>query len=176
MKINLQEKTLNNTLLIVKSLNEQSKAQAEFKPSEKDWSILECAEHIFLVNKNVSKIIATPPPTEKSENIKTELFSEQKLNILLVSNRAFKVAAPDYVIPNGHFMNVSDAVQNINSIIDKIIFFLNTNDIELEAQLIKHPLLDVMTKVDWIHFMLVHTNRHMLQIEELKANINFPVC
>ena len=170
----LQKKIQDNTLLLINSINAQSPAQAEFKPAENVWSILECAEHIFLVARSVSKIITAPPPIEKTENNKTELFSEQKLNILLVSNRTFKVPAPDYVSPKGDFVSIPGAVQNINSIIEKIIQHINSSDIEKDTQLIKHPLLDVMTKIDWIHFMIAHTNRHLLQIDELKAHPDFP--
>ena len=168
MKTNLQEKIKANTLEFLNSFNTLSQASVEFKPSEKAWSVLECAEHVFLIDEAVSKIIATPSSTEKTENTKTELFGEQKLNMLLVTNRAFKVPAPDYVTPKGRFVSVADVVKNINMVIDKIIDHINTNEIEHETQLIKHPMLGMMTKIDWIHFMIAHTNRHILQIEEVK--------
>ena len=129
---------------------------------------MECVEHIFLIDKAVSKVIATPLQTEQTENTKTELFGEQKLNILLVSNRFYKVPAPEYVLPKGIFKSNADAIQNVNSIIEKIIQHINANTIELETQTIKHPILGLMTKLDWIHFMIAHTNRHILQLEEIK--------
>jgi hypothetical protein len=172
--MSLQEKIQTNTLELLKSFNSLSHDEIKFKPSEKIWSVLECVEHIFLIAEAVSKVISTPEGAVKNENDKTELFGEQKLNILLVSNRAFKVPAPDYVSPKGRFVKSEDAVQNINSVMGKIILHIDSHTIDVETHTIKHPVLGEMTKVDWIHFMIAHTNRHILQIEELKKNSGFP--
>ena len=166
--MNLQEKIQNNKEELLRSFSSLLKAELAFKPSEKNWSILECVEHIFLIKEAVLKVISTPAPIEKTENTKTELFGEQKLNMLLITNRAFKVPAPDFVCPQGRFSHSTDAVQHINIVIDKIIQHINTNAIEKETHTLKHPVLGPMTKTDWIHFMIAHTNRHILQMEELK--------
>jgi|ERR1019366_9112855 uncharacterized damage-inducible protein DinB len=164
----LQEKIQDNTLVLFNSFNNLSQADVELKPSENVWSILEVLEHIFLINNAVLKVLTTLPPAEKTENMLSELFGEQKINKLLVINRSFKVAAPDFSNPKGSFKTTTDAKQNINSINDKIVNHINTNKIEQETHTIKHPILGEMTKVDWIHFMVSHTNRHILQIEEVK--------
>ncbi len=140
----------------------------ELKPSEKDWSVLEIVEHVFLINKAVYKVLTTPPPAERMENTLSELLGEQKINKLLVINRSHKVAAPDFSKPTGHFTNITDANQNIQSITDKIVGHINSNKIEEESHTIKHPMLGEMTKVDWVHFMISHTDRHILQVEEVK--------
>ena len=61
-----------------------------------------------------------------------------------------------------------------STLIDKIVGHINSNTIEQETITLKHPILGEMTKVDWIHFMIAHTNRHLVQIEEVKtvAKIN----
>jgi len=167
----LQEKLQNNTIALFNVLNSLSQVQVEFKSSATSWSILECLEHLYLVDIAVSKSITTPV-AEKTENDKTELFGEGKLNHLLVNKRdALKVPAPDFVKPSGRFKNIEGAKQHINAIIDKIILYLDANPIEKETQTIKHHRLGEMTKVDWIHFLISHTNRHILQIEEVKKLI-----
>ncbi|MCE9538358.1 MAG: DinB family protein [Bacteroidetes bacterium] len=167
----LLEKIQNNAEELLKSFHTLNQASLVFKPSEKAWSVLECVEHIFLINEAVLKVISTPAPIEKTENSKTELFGEQKLNMLLIANRAFKVPAPDFVCPKGSFPDSKAATQSINIIIDKIIQHITNNGIEQETHTIKHPVLGAMTKTDWIHFMIAHTNRHILQIEELQKTI-----
>lgn len=169
--MSLQEKIQNNTTELLKSFNALNQAELVFKPSEKAWSVLECVEHIFLISEAVLKVISTPAPVEKTENSKTELFGEEKLNMLLITNRAFKVPAPDFVSPKGRFADSKDATQSINITIEKIIQHINTNVIEQETQTLKHPVLGAMTKTDWIHFMIAHTNRHILQIEGLQKTI-----
>lgn len=172
--MDLQEKIKTNTSGLFNSFNKLNQAELEFKPSENVWSILESVEHIFLIAEAVYKVISTLPGATTSDNDKYELFGEQKLNKLLITNRAFKVPAPEYVSPKGRFLNSTDAIHHIAIIIDKIIHHINSNTIDLETNTIKHPVLGAMTKVDWVHFMIAHTNRHVLQIEELKTLGDFP--
>ncbi len=166
--MSLQEKIHANTLYLLKSFHTLSQEEVELKSSKDSWSILEILEHIFLINKAVLKVLATPPPTEKTENTLNELVGEQKINKLLIINRSFKVTAPDFSNPKSNFTTTTDASEKINSIIDKIVNHIDINKIEEETHTIKHPMLGEMTKVDWIHFMIAHTNRHILQIGEVK--------
>ena len=165
----LQDKIQANTIELHKSYTNLNDTDVKFKQSEDIWSVLEGLEHVFLINKAVYKVLTTPTLLEAIENKKTELFGEQKINKLLVINRSSKVGAPDFSKPTGSFKSIDVAKQNLNGINDKIINHINTNKIEEETITIKHPMLGEMTKVDWVHFMIAHTNRHILQIEEAKS-------
>jgi len=166
----LSEKLQANTIALFNTIDSLAQAEVEFKSSPDSWSILECVEHIFLVDKAVYKSIFTPAP-ETVENDKTELFGEGKLNHLLVTKRDFKVVAPVPVTPTNRFKTIEEAKQNINAIIDQIIDHISTHKIEEETHTIKHIRLGEMTKVDWIHFLISHTNRHILQIEAIKKSV-----
>jgi uncharacterized damage-inducible protein DinB len=166
--MSLQAKIQDNKIQLLNSFLNLNKEEIEFKPAENVWSVLEVLEHIFMINKAVLKVIVTPA-LEKSNNTSYELFGESKLNHLIVTKRANKVPAPEFSNPTGLFTTITDAEQNLNSLIDKIVDYINEINIEQETITLKHPILGDMTKVDWIHFMIAHTNRHLLQIEELKA-------
>ncbi|MGQ0827682.1 MAG: DinB family protein [Bacteroidota bacterium] len=164
----LQEKLLANTISLFNSFDTLSQIQVEFKPSVTSWNILECLEHLYLVDVSISKNITTLSQ-EQTANDKAELFGEGKLNHLLVNKRdALKIPAPDFVTPSARFKTIEEAKQHITAIVDNIILYLDANPIEKETQTIKHHRLGEMTKMDWIHFLISHTNRHILQIEEVK--------
>jgi uncharacterized damage-inducible protein DinB len=166
--MNLQEKLKINTFDLFNALNLLTQTQATFKPAESVWSILECLEHIFLVNQSITKNV-TSSSTENHLNDKTELFGEEKLHHILVNKRdALKVPAPPTVLPNAQFSTIEEAKKSIQEIIDQLILHISSTNISEETQTIKHPRLGEMTKVDWIHFLISHTKRHILQIEELK--------
>jgi hypothetical protein len=163
----LQDKIQANTTELHKTYSDLSATDVVFKQSEDTWSILEGLEHIFLINKAVYKVLTTPAKVIESAPV--ELFGEQKINKLLVINRGFKVGAPDFYKPTGSFISIDTAKQNLNGINNRILNHINTYKIEEETITIKHPMLGEMTKVDWVHFMIAHTNRHILQIEEIKS-------
>lgn len=147
-----------------------SDAQLLFKPSEKSWSVMECLEHLMLINLRVEKIIITIAPSESIENTKSELFSAEKLNHLLVIKRdVAKVDAPDFSVPKGHFKNINEISENINTITTALVNYVSNNDIAKETHTIKHLRLGEMTKTDWLNFMIAHNKRHLIQIAEVRA-------
>ncbi|MEO6902067.1 MAG: DinB family protein [Bacteroidia bacterium] len=168
----LQNKIEINATHFLDSFLLLTEEQLHHKPSLNAWSILECAEHVYLANCSVSKIICTPSLPEKVENQSVELFGEGKLNHLLVNKRAvLKIPAPDYVVPKGIFKTGHDLKKQFNDVINNIITQLDKTDLTKDTQTIKHFRLGEMTKTDWVNFMIAHTNRHLLQIEEIKLFI-----
>ncbi len=172
--MSLTDKIKANTAALHHSYNVLNDGQLHFKSAENCWSILECLEHIYLIDKAVLGALTASSNENMPGNEKTELFGEEKLNKLLVNGRAFKVPAPDYVKPKGQFTTLSEAAQHIDTITNKVIEYIASNPVEQETQTFKHPVLGQMTRTDWIHFLVSHTQRHIHQIEDLRANSNFP--
>ncbi len=130
---------------------------------------MECVEHIFLINRAVIKGVTEPVPAERCENTKTELFGEGKLNYLLVAKRIeFKAPAPDFSVPKGRFKNGTEAIEAITTLMNQAVTFLDANDITQDTHTTVHMRLGDMTKTDWVHFLIAHTNRHIEQIEDVK--------
>ncbi len=167
--MSLSNKIQENTKALYHSYAELKEEQLLYKSAEKVWSILECLEHIYLIDKAVLAVLTATESKYKTENDQTELFGEEKIRKLLVQGRSFKVPAPDYVQPKGEFLSSTIAKQNIDAVIESITQHIASNNIEQEIYTFKHPILGPMTKTDWVHFMIAHTERHMLQIEELKG-------
>ncbi len=174
MSKNLSDKIRVNTTALHQSYNGLNETQVHFKPAENCWSVLECLEHIYLINKAVMGAMTGITAENMPDNIKTELFGEEKLDKLLVKGRAFKVPAPDFVKPKGKFVNLSEASQHIDTVANRLIEHINSYPVEQDVRTYKHPILGYMTPMDWVHFMVSHTERHIHQIEDLKANAHFP--
>lgn len=170
--MDLSTKIEQNLQALYHSYTELKEEQLHYKSAEKVWSILECLEHIYLIDKAVLAVLTTTESKYKTENGQTELFGEEKIRKLLVQGRAFKVPAPDYVQPKGEFTSNALAKQSTDAVIESITQHIATNNIEQETYTFKHPILGPMTKTDWVHFMIAHTERHILQIEELKGKVN----
>lgn len=169
--MNLSTKIEHNIKALFHSYASVSEEVLNNKSAEKVWSILECLEHIYLIDKAVLAVLTTAESKYKTDNGQTELFGEEKIKKLLVQGRSFKVPAPEYVQPKGEFSSSAIAKQRIDAVIESIKQHLVTNTIEQETYTFKHPILGPMTKTDWVHFMIAHTERHMLQIEELKGKV-----
>src|SRR5450631_554755 len=80
--------------------------QAAAKPST-GWSILECAEHVAVVEENLRRRVmeqATPTETEMSRE-------REAFFAAVAANRGRKIAAPEVALPTGRFTTLREAVE-----------------------------------------------------------------
>jgi hypothetical protein len=49
----------------------------------------------------------------------------------------------------------------------KIKAAVEPGEIAFDGQTWPHPYLGEMTKLDWLHFLIAHTDRHLAQIGEI---------
>ncbi len=164
----IQEKIKVTIDKLIDQITPLDQQELEYKPSLGSWNILECVEHIHLVNAGIVTVLQKPAP-ESNENMVSELFGEGKLNHLLVTKREAKHVAPERVSPKGIFKDREEAEKAIHKDIHVILHLLNTKDFSQETFIIHHPRLGNMTKTDWLYFLIAHTERHIFQIEEIKA-------
>jgi uncharacterized damage-inducible protein DinB len=165
----IQEKITATIDKLTALISQSDPQELAYKATPDFWSILECAEHIHLVNSGIAKLLQKPGP-ETNENMVSELFGESKMNHLLVTKRAAKQVAPESVTPKGIFKTAEEATKAIHKDIHVILHLLNTKDFSQETFIIHHPRLGNMTKTDWLYFLIAHTERHFFQIEEMKRN------
>lgn len=165
--MSLQEKIRSISYSLIDLIDSSTEEELLFKAAPDSWNILECVEHICLVNGNVARLLELPPPASY-ENKQPELYSEGKLNHLLVIKRDIKRVAPDFVTPKGVYKTAGEAKEVIYNNTEHMLDTLEHSDISEQTHTIPHHALGEMTKTDWVHFMLAHTQRHLHQIEKIK--------
>jgi hypothetical protein len=167
----LLKDTENGVLASVKGLSE---AQLKFKPAPDKWSVEECLKHIAISEKLIRGMVddglKQPANPEKRNEIKTT--DEQIIKSL--EDRSTKVKAIDPMKPeNTPFKSASEALDSFKENREKLIGYVkNTKD-----DLRNHVLTLPIGTYDCYQLILIigsHSNRHMQQIEEVKADPNFP--
>lgn len=165
--MSLSEKTKTVISALTDLIDSCSEEELHFKPTPDSWNILACAEHILLVNSTVYRFLQSPPPT-LADNKVSELHSEGKMNHILVTKRDIKRIAPEWVVPKSIFKTGEEAKQAIQKDTTGLLNILEKTDISKETHTVAHPAIGEMTKTDWMHFLISHTQRHLFQIEEIK--------
>jgi Tol biopolymer transport system component len=156
---------------VIKGLSD---AQLKFKPAEGSWSVEECLKHIAITEQMLwgmedANLKQAPTPEKRSE---VKLTDDELIK--RIEDRSTKVKTNDPFKPeNTPFKSASEAIESFKQSRDKLIDYVkNTND-----DLRNHVLALPFGSVDGYQFILfisAHTNRHTQQIEEVKANPNFP--
>jgi uncharacterized damage-inducible protein DinB len=156
---------------LLASIANLSENQVHFKAAENIWSVLECLEHIFVVEAGIIKTLRIESQSnEGAESVVNRGKVEEFLQ-----NRGFKIDAPDFTAPKGRFKSLEELKAAFLTKRQELNMLMTTTNL-LDGVLVKHPKLGDMTKTDWVHFLIQHTNRHIEQVVEIKSHANFPVA
>ncbi len=166
------ETTRDNFL---KSIAGLSQAQWTFKPAPDRWSVAEVAEHITVSESTlfglVQKQIMTSPATpEKREQVK----GKDELVLQKVPDRSHKVQAPEFLRPTGRWATEGDLTKAFEESRKATMDYVRSTDNDLRDHFSDHPVLGTMDGYQWLLLISAHSARHTAQIEEVKADPNFP--
>ncbi|MBI2680963.1 MAG: DinB family protein [Candidatus Solibacter usitatus] len=151
-----------------------SEAQWNFKPAPDRWSVAEVAEHITLAEDflfNASQQILTSPATPEK---KAEVQGKDELVLTKTLDRSRKGTAPEPLVPSHKWASHQEMIEQYKKSRDRAISYVASTQDELRSHFYKHPAFDLLDAYQWLLFMAVHSERHILQLKEVKADPNFP--
>ncbi|KUP07484.1 hypothetical protein Q73_08880 [Bacillus coahuilensis m2-6] len=148
----------NEVLAKVKGL---SPSMLRYKKSEKEWSIIEILEHLFLMEQSVLKGITHALKDDNSP-------SSKEVPIHLTPLRERKVKAPSFVEPKGQIESLDELVQLLNGSREKLFSLVDDVPLEtLQQKSFPHMVFGQVPLHQWILFIGYHEKRHLEQMDEL---------
>src|SRR5215470_7382604 len=170
--IKLLKDSHKQTLDLLEGLSEE---QLKFKPAPEKWSVLEVAEHIYLAEgllfASVEKALAEKqnPEWETKTKGKTEFLER------VMVSRDRKATAPESIVPTGK-LSRDEVISRLNASRAKTLKFAEETDAPLKSHTADHPfpVFNTLNAYQWLIYIPLHNIRHNKQIEEVKADPNFP--
>jgi hypothetical protein len=164
-------KTKERLLNDVKGL---SAAQLIFKADSTRWSVAQCVEHIALAEsliwQYISATVKQPATPEKKSQMK---YSDEQI-ITVTTDRSMKFKAPEPLQPVGKFASTDEALKYYINRRDSTIAYIGATQDDLKNRYIVHPIMGTLNLYQGLLLIAAHSERHTLQLEEVKANPNFP--
>lgn len=166
------ETTRDNFL---KSIAGLSVKQWTFKPGPDRWSVAEVAEHITISELTLGglvqqKIAQSPATPEKRDQVK----GKDEMILQKVPDRSHKAQAPEFLKPTGRWATEADLVKAFNEARAANIDYVRTTNDDLRDHFFDHPAFGTLDGYQWLLLISAHSARHTEQIEEVKADPNFP--
>ena len=163
------EMTRKGVLDATKGLSE---AQWNFKPAPDRWSVAQVVEHIaaaedFLRNVTKEKVMQAPAGEPGRDVKKTD-----DTVLAMVPDRTHKAQAPEPLLPTNRFGSPEASIKHFLESRAATEDFLKTT-----TGLREHVADSPLGKLDGyesILFIAAHSERHTKQINEVKADPNFP--
>jgi uncharacterized damage-inducible protein DinB len=152
-----------------------SAEQRTFQPAEDRWSVAGCVEHIILVEAFVFQTMQTalqapPEPAAKQ----TEVRRKDPIVIAKVPARTSRVMGPVEVHPKNRWPDFEELLQQFETTRQRSVTFATATEADLRGHCFPHPFLGDLDCYQWLLFLGLHCERHVRQLEEVKADPGFP--
>jgi len=164
------ESTKANILEATRGLSE---AQWNFKPAPDRWSVAQVMEHIAasedFIRDNLlkEKVMVSPVGPPRRDLKKTD-----EAVIAMVPDRTHKADAPGPLVPTNRYGSPDGSVKHFLESRATTEEYLKTTS-GLRDHVMDGPV-GKMDGYEFILFIAAHSERHLKQINEVKADPNFP--
>ena len=159
---------------MTKALEGLTKAQLNFKPSEDAWSIAECVEHLAVVESVFGGMAHKMVAADANPALKDSLVFKDEQIMTVVTDRSNKVKTSQPFEPSGQFNSFENALQAFLDKRNELIEYVKTTDDDLRNSYNTDLPFGVVDGVQFLVFAAGHTERHVLQMEEVMENVGFP--
>jgi uncharacterized damage-inducible protein DinB len=164
------ESTKKNVLEATKGL---SHAQWSFKPAPDRWSVAQVMEHIaasedFIRDNLLKEKVMVAPEGEPGRDMK----QTDEAVVAKVPDRTYKAQAPEPLVPSNRFGSPDGSLKHFVESRATTEQFLETIT-GLRDHVMDGPV-GKMDGYEFVLFIAAHCERHTKQINEVKADPNFP--
>ncbi len=150
-------------------------AQWSWKPSPEVWSVAEVAEHIALSEDLIFGLVlkvAAGPAASEAQRAETQGKDESILKMMV--DRSKKAQAPEPLKPTHKWKTKEELIAAFKKSRDNTIAFVQTTNFDLRSRTMPHPVFKQLDGYQWILLLSAHSERHTLQLLEVKGMAGFP--
>ena len=150
-----------------------SDEQLDYKPDPTSWSIAENVEHLALTEKMfvemLHKSIADGPKPELKDSL---VFKDDQI-MPMIADRSQKVKTAEPFEPSGQFGSTEETLGALLAIRQELMEYIETTEDDLRNRYAKLPF-GTVDAAQFIVFIAGHMERHVLQMEEVMEDEDFP--
>ncbi len=157
---------------IVEATKGLSAAQWNFKPGPDRWSVAETMEHIA-AGEDLMRGMIVEQGMKAPAVPGRDLKKTDDAVLAMIPDRSHKAQAPEPLKPTNRYGSGEESLKHfLDSRAKTEAFLENTPD--LRQHVSDSPLGMKLDAYQWVLFLTAHSERHLKQIQEVKADPNFP--
>ena len=132
-------------------------------PVPGSWTAAQVSEHVTLSNSDIADQLSKPGKIcERAADAGVERIRSIFLNF------DKKLNAPEFIVPSAIPRTRKEVMEQLQHSIDKLMTVARRED---PFQLVQHRIFGELTRLETIHFVIYHTQRHIHQLEKIQAII-----
>jgi hypothetical protein len=153
---------------LVSELNGLSPAQLTFRMTPESWSITDVTEHLAIAEpqywQKVQDSMKQPATTEKLEATDAAI-------LWYGVDRTNRQKTGEARVPHGTFKTAADALASFRKLRSTMRDYAQSTSEDLRSRKLLEGNMDVY---QWFLMISTHSQRHILQIREVKAHSGYP--
>ena len=147
--------------------------QLDYKPDPTSWSIAENVEHLALTEKmfveTLHKSVAEGPKPELKDSL---VFKDDQI-MPMIADRSQKVKTAEPFEPSGQYGSTEETLAALLAIRQELMDYVENTDDDLRNRYAALPF-GTVDAAQLIVFIAGHMERHVLQMEEVMEDEDFP--
>jgi hypothetical protein len=152
------------------AIDSLTQAQWNFKPDADTWSVAECCEHVVLLERMLLQRVQEAPELAELPDV----AGKERIILKRVAAVRQKVTAPEFARPQGRWAGGDELKGAFASARQASIEFAAGSRDPLHWKVAPHFALGLLDGYQWLIFMGSHCERHVRQVEAVKALPDFP--
>ncbi|PWU03400.1 MAG: DinB family protein [Bacteroidetes bacterium] len=169
--VKLLTDTENGVFTAVKGLSD---AQLKFKPAPDRWSVEDCLKHIAITEQGLWAMTDAAIKAAANPEARADIKATDEQLVTNIEDRTNKIkTAPQLEPQNTPFKSATEALNSFKENREKLITYTKSTQDDLRNHVAALPF-GKFDSYQMILFIAGHSNRHTQQIEEVKADPNFP--
>ena len=145
-------------------------AQWNFKPDADTWSVAECCEHVVLLESMILQSVREAPELAELPDV----AGKEQIILKRVAEVRRKATAPEFARPQGRWAGGDDLKAAFARARQVSIDFSAECQDPLRWKVAPHFSLGLLDGYQWLIFLGSHCERHVRQLEAVKARPDFP--
>ena len=133
-------------------------------PYEDSWTAAQVADHV--TRSNTSMIRSLLLPGQAANRPPDAGVPELQKTFLDFTTR---LQSPDFILPSEQVYDKEKLVTELQRSIDKVREVATTAD---PAEMLRLPIFGEVTKLELLHFIVYHTQRHIHQLKKIKTALD----
>lgn len=159
---------------VIKAISGLSEAQLNFKPAADKWSVAECVKHIAITEAGLWQMTNGAIQATANPEKRTEIKVTDEQVVKMMESREKKVKTFTAMEPqNTPYKSMDEALASFKADRGKLMEYVKTTNDDLRNHVATLPM-GSFDSYQMILFIAAHSNRHTQQMEEVKADPNFP--
>ena len=150
-----------------------SEAQWNFKSAPDRWSVAEVVEHIAAAEDFLMAMVTNQVMKGSARPAGDDVKAIDDLVVAKIPDRSKKAQAPEPIRPTNRYGSPQASLKHFTDARAQTEAFLKTHD-DLREHAIDSPMGKKLDGYEWVLFVAGHSERHTKQINEVKADPNFP--